>query len=137
MRFFRKIINQELLIYLVVGGLTAVVYFGFFALSVEVIDLGYRLGVSVAYVFAVSFHFLANRKFTFRSVDSPLIHQWFRYLGVLLINYLITLGVVSFFVDRLGFSTYLSVGLSIVVTVGVGYFASKFWVFRNGESLRD
>lgn len=137
MRFPQKIVGQELCIYLVVGGLTALIYFGFFALSVNIFDLDYRLGITIAYIFAVIFHFLTNRKFTFRSAESPVIHQWLRYLGVLLVNYLITLGVVSFFVDRLGFSTYVSAGLSLLATVGVGYFASKFWVFRNKESLRD
>jgi len=122
---------------LVVGGLTALIYFGFLALSVEVFTLDYRLGVSIAYVLAVSFHFLANRKFTFRIVDDRVIHQWMRYLGVLIVNYLIMLSIVSFFVDKLGISTYFSAAISIVVTVSVGYLASKFWVFRNKESLRD
>jgi len=125
-----KIINSEFFSYLVV-------YFGFLALSVEVFTLDYRLGVSIAYVLAVSFHFLANRKFTFRIVDDRVIHQWMRYLGVLIINYLIMLSIVSFFVDKLGISTYFSAAISIVVTVSVGYLASKFWVFRNKESLRD
>lgn len=137
MRLIRKIMNPEFLTYLVVGGLTALIYFGFIALSIEVFELDYRIGVSIAYVLAVSFHFVANRKFTFRVVDNRIIHQSIRYLGVLLINYLITIGVVSFFVDRVGISTYLSAAISIVVTVGVGYFASKFWVFRNREFLRD
>jgi len=132
-----KIINSEFFSYLVVGGLTALIYFGFLALSVEVFTLDYRLGVSIAYVLAVSFHFLANRKFTFRIVDDRVIHQWMRYLGVLIINYLIMLSIVSFFVDKLGISTYFSAAISIVVTVSVGYLASKFWVFRNKESLRD
>lgn len=132
-----KIKNSEFLTYLVVGGFTALIYFGFLALSVEVFALDYRFGVSIAYVLAVSFHFLANRKFTFRIVDDRVIHQWVRYLGVLMINYLIMLGIVSFFVGRLGVSTYFSAAISIVVTVSVGYLASKFWVFRNKESLRD
>lgn len=126
----KKIINQEFLTYLVVGGLTAIVYFGFIALSVEIFELDYRVGVTVAYVLAVSFHFLANRKFTFRAVNNQILHQSIRYLGVLMINYLITLGVVYFCVDRFGISTYLSAALSIVITVSVGYFASKVWVFR-------
>ena len=129
--------SPEFLTYLAVGGVTALIYFGFIALSVEVFFLDYRVGVSIAYVLAVSFHFLANRKFTFRVAGNRLIHQSIRYLGVLLLNYFITLSVVSFFVGRLGFSTYLSAALSIMITVSVGYFASKFWVFHNKGSLHD
>lgn len=137
MVFLKKVINSEFWAYLVVGGLTALIYFGFIALGVEILELDYRIAVSVAYVFAVSFHFLANRKFTFRVVDNRVIRQSIRYLGVLMINYLITISIVSLLVGKHGVSTYLSAAVSIVVTVGIGYLASKFWVFRNKESLRD
>lgn len=135
MAFFRKMLTTEFITYLVVGGLTAVIYFGFIALSIEFFGLDYRIAVTIAYVLAVSFHFLANRKFTFRVVDSRLLHQSIRYLGILGVNYLITLGVVSFLVVRLGVSTYLSAAASIMVTVCIGYVATKFWVFRHKEIL--
>jgi putative flippase GtrA len=48
MGVINKIINQEILIYLLVGGLTALVYFGFLALSIEVFELDYRVGVTIA-----------------------------------------------------------------------------------------
>ena len=134
--YFKKLINSEFFAYLVVGGLTALIYFGLIALGIEVLKIDYRVAVSIAYAFAVSFHFLANRKFTFRVVDNKVIRQSIRYLGVLLINYLITISVVFFLVTKHGASTYLSAAISIIVTVGVGYFASKFWVFHNKESLR-
>jgi putative flippase GtrA len=132
-RIIKKIMDPEFVTYLVVGGLTALIYFGIMALSVEVFEFNYRVGVSVAYVLAVTFHFAANRKFTFRVVDKQIIHQSVRYFCVLLINYLITIGAVSFFVGEVGISTYLGASISIVVTVGIGYFASKFWIFRNRE----
>ncbi len=132
-----KIINREFLTYLIVGGLTALIFFGFIALCIEAFQLGYRFAVSVAYLLAVSFHFMVNRKYTFRIEDNQLITQGLRYMGVLIINYLITIGVVSFFVDGLGVSTYLSAAISITVTVGVGYIASKYWVFRNREYFSD
>ena len=137
MGFLKKLMNIEFLVYLVVGALAAVLYFGLFALTVEIFDIDYRVGISVAYLLAVSFHFLANRKFTFHNSDDHVIHQWFRYLGILVINYLITLGVVSFFVSRLGFSSYFSIALSIVITVSVGFFASRFWIFHNKETSDD
>ena len=135
MRIIGKIINLEFLTYLVVGGVTAFIYFSFVALSVEILKLDYRLGVSIAYVLAVSFHFVVNRKFTFHASDQRIIQQSIRYFGVLVINYLITVGVVWFFVGQLGASAYLGAAMSILVTVGLGYFASKFWVFRTNGSL--
>jgi putative flippase GtrA len=127
----REGLRSEAFKYLLVGGLTALVYFGGIALATEVIHLHYHLGVSLAYVLAVSFHFLANRKYTFIAADGELRLQFARYLGVLLVNYLITISVVTFFVDGLGLSTYVGAMISIAVTVAIGYLASKFWVFHK------
>ncbi len=132
-----KFLSQRFLTYLIVGGLTFLLYFGFITLTVGMFHLDYRVGVSIAYVFAVSFHFLANRMFTFQATHDRLISQSIRYVGVLAVNYLITMIVVTFFVGRLGLTPYLSAAFAIVITVGVGYFASKFWVFRKSESLYE
>jgi len=137
MSLIGKLLSREFLTYLIVGGLTFLIYFGFIALTVEMLQLDYRVGVSIAYVIAVSFHFFANRMFTFRAGSDQLIHQSVRYVGVLLVNYLITMVVVSFLVVRMGLSPYFGAAFAIVVTVGVGYFASKFWVFRKSESLHE
>lgn len=134
MSLIEKLLSREFLTYLIVGGLTFLIYFGFIALTVEMLHLDYRVGVSIAYVFAVSFHFVANRMVTFRASGDRLILQSIRYAGVLLVNYLITMLVVSFCVGKLSLSPYLGAALAIVVTVGVGYFASKLWVFRKSES---
>ena len=58
--------------YLVVGGLTALVYFGFIALSVKVFELGYRVGVSAAIsiVAMVSVGYLASKFWVFLNRES-------------------------------------------------------------------
>jgi putative flippase GtrA len=137
MNLIEKFLNQELLIYLFVGGATFVIYIATIALTVEIFNSDYRIGVSVAYLFAITFHFFANRKFTFRATNYNLVDQSIRYVVILILNYLITLIVVSFCVGSFGFSPYLGAVFAIVLTVGVGYFASKFWVFRESESLSD
>lgn len=137
MNLIGKFLNREFLIYLFVGGATLLIYMAFIALAVEIFNSDYRVGVSVAYLFAVTFHFFANRTFTFRATNYRLFDQSIRYVAILILNYLITLMMVSFCVGSLGFSPYLGAGFAIVLTVGVGYFASKFWVFRESESLHD
>lgn len=137
MNVIDKILSRELLTYLFVGGVTFLIYMASIALIVEIIHFDYRVGVSVAYAIAVIFHFFANRTLTFRANKHRLLDQSIRYIGILMLNYLITLIAVSLCVEWLHFSPYLSAAIAIVLTVGVGYFASKFWVFRKGESLHD
>jgi len=123
--------------YLFVGGATFIIYIASIALAVKIFNSDYRIGVSVAYLIAITFHFCANRMFTFRATNDNLVDQSIRYVVILILNYLITLIVVSFCVGSLGFSPYIGAVFAIVLTVGVGYFASKFWVFSESESLRD
>ena len=137
MNLIEKFLNRKFLIYLSVGGATFIIYMAFIALAVEILNSDYRVGVSVAYLFAVTFHFFANRTFTFRAANLSLVDQSIRYIAILILNYLITLMMVSFCVGNLGFSPYIGAFFAIVLTVGVGYFASNFWVFRENESLHN
>ena len=134
MSLIGKFLSREFLTYLIVGGLTFLIYFGFIALTLEILHLDYRVGVSIAYLLAVIFHFIINRKFTFRAYGDLLIPQFIRYAGVVLVNYLITMLVVSFCVVNLSIPPYLGAALALVLTVGVGYLSSKIWVFRKSES---
>ena len=137
MNLIAKFLNLELLSYLIVGGATLIIYVASIVLTVEIFNFEYRIGVTVAYLIAIFFHFLGNQRFTFRSPNYNLVVQAIRYVVVLILNYLITLIVVSLCVESLGLSPYLGAIFAVFPTVGVGYFASKFWVFRENESLYE
>jgi len=119
--------------YLGVGGSTALVYFGFIFVTVELLKLRHFSAVSISYVFAITFHFLANKTFTFNSRNADVLREVLRYILVALVNYLITLLVVFIVVDWAGYSTYLGAALAIAITVGLGYGMTKFWVFRHNR----
>jgi|UPI00055F1627 putative flippase GtrA len=124
---------RQLAKYSLVGGLTAAIYFSILLLTVELLHLGHVLAVSMSYTSAISFHFLANKMFTFGSRGGNVSREIFRYLCVALSNYLITLIVVYIVVDLAGGSTYLGVALSVAVTVGLGYGISRMWVFQHNR----
>lgn len=127
--------HLSLVSFLFVGGVTAFLYFGLLALFLEVIKLEYRLGVSIAYALAVTFHFFSNRHFTFRSGKGRVLPQVARYLVVAAVNYLLTLAVVYLAVSVLHSNAYVGVALSIITTVAIGYLGSKLWVFRHGDRI--
>ena len=119
--------------FLLVGGIAAVIYFGLLFSFLEIFRLDYRLGVSIAYITAVSFHFFANRYLTFRANQENTFQQIVRYLPMMVLNYLLTLVIVTVSVELLWVSPYIGGGVAIVVTVGLGFFISKVWVFRKGS----
>jgi len=127
---FLDSLKSESIRYLLVGAVTAVLYLGAIVLFIEVLNLEYRLSVSIAYFVAVSFHFLANRIFTFASEKGQIKIQFFRYLFILLVNIAITLASVFFMVDILQISHYIAAFFALALTIVVGYLASKFWIFN-------
>ncbi|MGI0026094.1 MAG: GtrA family protein [Nitrososphaera sp.] len=117
--------------FLIVGCLTALLYFVLFTLLWRMLHLRYEVAVTVSYTLAVSFHFIANRRITFKSHDQWMLHQLPRYAAMVILNYLITILIVELLVKFLMLSPYLGVLCAVGVTVISGYLISKHWVFRK------
>lgn len=114
----------------IVGAITAAIYFLVMWVADSMLGLSYIVAVSVAYFVSTAFHFLANRHFTFRSEGEQHGHQIIRYLVMWLLNYLITIVVVSVSVERFLLSPYIGVCISVVFTVFIGYVLARYWVFK-------
>lgn len=127
----------SVLFFLAVGLLSALVNVFSFAFFWRILALDYAVAVSLAYVLSVVTHFTGNRHFTFKHQKAPVLQQLPRYLGMVGINYAITLALAYFVVDILHYSPYYGVLLGIAGTVIVGYGLSCFWVFRSREKKCD
>jgi len=117
--------------FVTVGILAATVHLTSFHILWKILQLHYRVAVSIAYVFSVLVHFFANRHFSFRNHSTKITAQLPRYLFMLTINYLVTLAVVSFAVEILQVQPYIGILLAIGCTVNISYILFRFWVFQN------
>jgi len=124
-------IKSQLFRYLVVGGITAVLYSGIVILCVEVLRLQREISVSIGYFGAVFFHFNANRFFTFDARRGPVKTQVVRYVLLTMFNYCLTLLIVWGLGEWLGLPYFVSIFFSIGATVISGFVASKLWVFAK------
>ena len=120
-----------------VGATTAAIYFTVLAFFLEILKADYRLGVSVSYTVSVAFQFLANKYFTFESRSKNIAHQFSRFLVLLLLNYLLTILIVRYVVENLGFNPYIGVIASIPVIVVTGFLLSRYWIYtdKSGSEL--
>ena len=121
--------------FLMVGGTAALVQFAVLAFCLHVLDFWYQFAVGVAYISSVTFHFLANRRFTFQLNVDPQLEEVFRYLTLVVGNLVITLLVTVFVIEVLGLTAYMATVFSIAATVGVTFVASKYWVFKKRETV--
>jgi putative flippase GtrA len=122
---------RQVVSFLGIGGVTMLLYFALICLVMDLLKLPYPLGVSIAYCLAISFHFLANRRVTFRAGNTDPLAQATRYLAVAAINYLLTLAVVATLVELLHLGVYTGAAFATILTTGFGFVASKYWVFRG------
>ncbi len=113
-----------------VGGTTAIIYFFLMWISNSVLGLHYLIAVSIAYFFSTAYHFLANKHFTFRAGNAEYKKQFARYAVVWILNYFISVSVIRFIVEYLLLSPYIGVCFSILITMPVGFFLSRHWVYK-------
>lgn len=100
------------------------VFWDFFAFSLN-------FSVTSAYVGSVFVHFVGNKYFTFRNAATVNVAEGGRYIGLVLLNYTVTLCVVGFVVGVLNSTPYVATVLSIAATVWIGFVLSKYWVFKK------
>ena len=125
--------NSHLLVFakfVLVGAITAAIFFLAMWLAYEIFGLSYIQAVSLAYFVSTAFHFLANSLFTFLAVNSSRVSQIYRYLLLLILNYLITIFIVDLSVEGFLLSPYNGILISVLVTACVGYILGRYWVFK-------
>lgn len=118
-----------------VGATTAVIYFVVMWLADAILGLSYIGAVSLAYFVSTLFHFLANRYFTFAAAHGRYESQFYRYLIMWIINYLITILVVGLFVERFHLSPYIGICVSVLFTMCVGYILGHHWIFKGKKEM--
>lgn len=128
---------MKFLKFLFVGGCTASLQMIALWTCLHALRLTNQIAVLSAYVVAVIFHYFANRYFTFQMKKELNFKEIVRYVSLVFFNYLITFFVTTFAMDVFHFSAYVGTVFSIMITVGVTFLLSHFWVFktRNKTSL--
>lgn len=119
--------------YLVVGGITAAIYYALIGILWGLLGTHYLVAVSVAYVCAVAFHFMANRRVTFEAFHERAEKQIPRYVALAVVNYFVTLLVVDLAIRFAGLHVYAATTLAILATLATGYVSMRRWVFARPQ----
>lgn len=96
---------------------------------VRLAGLSLPLGTSLAYIAGVVLHFILSCTYTFSDTEASWKRRISGYLGMLAVNYLITLGVV------VGMQTYILDNVVVAKTMAVattavtGYFGLRLFAF--------
>lgn len=129
--------HRELVVYLFFGGLTTLVNFIGFAVA-EWLGLGTFWSVTIAWVLAVTFAYVTNRRWVFLSKvkgTKNVLNEAGQFFSLRAGTYFLDLGIVWYFVEYLGFDERMQQWLvklcATVLVVIANFLLSKFIVFRK------
>lgn len=128
--FIKK--RKELILYLIVGGLTTLVSFLVQWLFKDIIPISAGIATLIAWFFSVLFAFFANKLVVFESKGK---RGFFKELSLFFASRTLTglfeIGAMWLFVDILVFNYWAVKIIANVIIIVVNYILSKFIVFRN------
>ena len=122
------------ILFLLVGGFTALLYFFIFLFLYYYCQVGYIFAVTVGYFVSTAFHFNVNRNLTFQAQNGNKAQQLRNYLILLGINYCITITII-YIAIALRLPPYFSNLAAIILTIVINYFFCNFYIFRKVSIL--
>jgi len=129
-----KISKKDILkigLYLTIGGGSFFLYYVVLWFFFDFLGLYYIVAISISYLLSTTFHFLANRRFTYKINSGKYSRQVVYYSSVAALNYAIQLGAVEIFYRLLGLNLYLSALIGTFITILVGFMLLNNWVFKG------
>lgn len=124
----------ESLLYLLFGGLTFLVSVGAFALLNGCCRIGVLTANAISWFAAVTFAYLTNRKWVFRSRAKhfrEILPELISFFGCRIATLLAEELILFVFVTVLHFSGLLIKTAAQLLVILLNYFLSKFFVFRS------
>ncbi len=137
--------HREILVYLVVGGLTTLVSWGakflwsalFYGFP-EFPNAGQNLVLSVVENAAgIAFAYPTNRKWLFRSKNPNILGEAAGFVGSRLFTVFLSIGLNQLFTNVLSIPSVVGTVVSAVVVVILNYLISKLLIFRKQDGEEE
>jgi len=126
--------NEEVLNYLVVGGLTTVVSILVFALFNNILNFDYRIASVISWIFAVAFAYFTNKTFVFKTRNKTLKETFIesiKFFSSRIFSLIVDLGIIILLVEVFKLDELISKIIVQLIIVILNYILSKFIVFKK------
>lgn len=125
----KQVFSPEIFKYIFVGASTGALYFLILQWLFEVLAIEEYIAISISFIVAVIFQFVANKLFVFRGNIHFRLIQILKFCLVVGANLVITLFVVWQVSIQLNIGPFGGSLIALPITTAVGYLINKFWVF--------
>ncbi len=137
-KFFKK--YEEIISYLIFGGLTFVINYVAYALLTLPLHLNYLVATVISWVVAVVFAYWTNRCFVFKSKNkgtAAFFKEFFSFMGARIATEILELVLMFVFTGLLGFNSMIVKLIAQVLVIVGNYILSKLWIFRKKKEIDD
>ena len=120
---------RELILYAIIGGLSAGLDFGIYYLLTTFLSIYYLVANVISISFGISLSFFLNRKYNFQVTDY-LIRRFIVFVSIGLVGMVISSLLLYFFIEVIYLETLVSKLLSIILVVILQFLMNKFITFK-------
>lgn len=126
--------NIEKISYLFFGALSTLVTIVSYWIFASKLKMNYMIANTIAWIFAVTFAFITNKIFVFKSKNTNFF-SFFKEVSSFLFFRIVTLfqelGTMFLLIETVGVNDMIAKIISTILVVISNYFASKLFIFKN------
>lgn len=126
---------EEIIRYIIVGGMTTVVSWGTYAVCKFFMDVDNAFWMQVAvimrWVAGVAFAYVTNRIFVFKSKNGSVLKEIVKFTSSRVVTLFMDMFIMWLLPGVLGMNDWISTFISAVLVTVTNYIFSKFLVFRK------
>ena len=125
---------EEVILYLIVGGLTTLVSILVYALFTKIFNVNYMISNIISWMLSVSFAYVMNKKFVFKTKCLNYqkllleIYQFFKYR---IFSFVIDTLLMYLFVEVVSIDDMIAKVIVQVIVVILNYVFSKLFIFKK------
>lgn len=128
--------TKEVFLYLIFGVLTTIVNFIVYFLVLKISD-NYIFATTIAFIVAVIFAYITNKKYVFNNVTNSFknfLSEFFRFLASRFFTYFVDVFGMVLLIEYLSQGEVISKIIINIVVVVLNYILSKLYIFKK-ESI--
>lgn len=122
---------EEIINYLIVGGMTTLVSISIYALFTKCFHINYMIANVISWIISVLFAYVTNRIFVFKSKSENIVLEIYQFFKYRIFSFLIEIFLMYVFVELINIDDMISKVIVQIIVIVLNYVFSKLFVFKK------
>lgn len=122
---------EEIINYLIVGGMTTLVSICIYALFTKCFHVNYMIANVISWIISVLFAYITNRIFVFKSKSENIVLEIYQFFKYRIFSFIIEILLMYIFVELINIDDMISKVIVQVIVIVLNYVFSKLFVFKK------